>query len=148
MKSQYCKECKSFMPPKYGPNGKLTAKSLVRIFCSNKCYRVSSKREINRYHGENLPTGTVGAMSELVVCADMMRDGWNVFRALSPNCPCDLIAMKPGRLVRIEVRTGRMTEGGRASYPWSSNDIGKSDVLAVVLHAEDRIEYMPPLEDL
>lgn len=46
-----------------------------------------------------------GAMTELMVCVDLMARGIPVFRAVAPNCPCDLIAQVAGRLLRVEVKT-------------------------------------------
>jgi len=50
-----------------------------------------------------LSSGTTGAISELVAAADLMRHGYHVFRALSPNCPSDLVIY---RTVRYTTRIG------------------------------------------
>ena len=57
-------------------------------------------------HQHGLPPPTLGALSELQVAVDLMAKGYHVFRALSPDCPCDLVAFRPGEPpVRIEVMT-------------------------------------------
>lgn len=48
-----------------------------------------------------------GATSELLAAADLLRQGYEVFRALSPSASCDLIAMKAGTTYRVQVRTGQ-----------------------------------------
>lgn len=52
-----------------------------------------------------LATATVGTIAELKVAVDLMSRGFDVFRAMSPASPCDLMAMKEGRQFDIEVRT-------------------------------------------
>ena len=55
----------------------------------------------------SVPSGTKGAAAELRVAADLMMRGYHVFRALSPACPCDLIAYRDGEPpIRIEVKSG------------------------------------------
>ena len=55
---------------------------------------------------EKLSTATKGAIAELCVATDLMKKGYAVFRALSPNCFCDLVVYKDGISFYIEVRTG------------------------------------------
>lgn len=91
---------------------------------------------------------TVGAVSELVACADLMRRGYHVFRALSPSCPSDLLVYRydPDRwrmvdALRIQVRTA-WTSGEAIHFRLKESDRGKFDVLALVLH-DDRVYYAP-----
>jgi hypothetical protein len=49
--------------------------------------------------------GSAGARNELLVCADLIRTGWLPFRSLSPNGPVDLLAVKRGTVLKIQVRT-------------------------------------------
>ena len=85
----------------------------------------------------NLPSGVVGASSELRAASDLILRGYEVFRSVSPACSCDLVILKNGLLQRIEVRSG-----------WRNNVTGalsmcrksiRADVLAIVL--PQRIEY-------
>jgi hypothetical protein len=94
-----------------------------------------------------LGTGAVGAIGELVVCADLLRRGYGVFRSVSPACSCDLIAMRGAALLRVEVTTGHIGTTGRMS-PHSKN-VALSDVVAVVLHTEigSEIHYNPKLPE-
>ena len=54
---------------------------------------------------KGLSASTVGAISELAVCSDLLSKGYDVFRSVSPAAPCDLIAHKEGKLIRVEVKT-------------------------------------------
>ena len=69
---------------------------------------------------QNLPTlhmttATVGAMIELMVCTDLMIRGYDVFRAVSPSCYCDLVARKGDLTLHIEARTG-FKDGPRVQF--------------------------------
>lgn len=94
-----------------------------------------------------MPNGTVGAVSELIVSVDLMRKGYHVFRALSAHCPCDLIAMDAGRVIRIEVRTGIVNPTGSISYPRSGLSKHAYDVMAIVIRGVE-VQYIPDLKDL
>ena len=88
-----------------------------------------------------LNTGSTGALNEMRVCIDLMSRRIHVFRAVSPACPCDLVAINQAGLepLRIEVKTGYRHNGVlRSSSPISN----AYDVLAVV--TENEIVYMMP----
>jgi hypothetical protein len=109
----------------------------TQVYCSDECRKSAQEKE-RRSKGyvpkNNMATGTTGAASELIVCADLLKKGFHVFRAQSPACPCDLIAMKRHGILRIEVRTGTRGNSGKLFFPFSGNDSGRSDVIAVVTH--------------
>src|SRR5207244_171702 len=54
--------------------------------------------------GLGLPSSTVGAISELRVACDLLEKKYEVFRAISAACSCDLAVLKNGKLLRIEVK--------------------------------------------
>lgn len=85
-------------------------------------------------------TGTVEAISELRVSVDLLAKGYEVFRALSPSCSCDLTVMKNGELLRIEVRTAYR---GKSNNIITSRSRFKADHFALVLPSE--IVYEPEL---
>jgi hypothetical protein len=85
--------------------------------------------------------GTTGAVHELMVAVDLVVRGYEVFRAVSPSCSCDLIALKGGKALRVEVKTGYLNAAGRAVC--SGNTPSKYDLLAVVTTTE--IQYTPSL---
>ena len=73
--------------------------------------------------------GSKGAFGELIVSADLLKQGFHVFRSVSPNCPCDLVAMDElGRVSRVEVKSSKP----------SAPQIGycNSDIVAVVSNNE------------
>ncbi len=90
---------------------------------------------------------TIGAISELVVSADLMAHGYAVFRALSPACSCDLVVVAAGKSCRVEVRTGRRKSNGSISFAYNSAETraDRFDVLAVVVDAT--IHYVPSIAD-
>ena len=115
-------------------------------YCSDTCREIDAR---GNYHVANatlgISPGTVGAMGELLVSVDLMRRGYDVFRALSPNCACDLAVVAAEGLIRIEVRTGYRSRTGSLHY--SHNKPGQEcryDIMAVVLH-DGTITYLPEL---
>lgn len=87
-----------------------------------KTCRLCKAEKMNR---PRLPTGTVGAINELRVSIDLMRKGYEVFRALSPHAPFDLFAIKDGKQFDIEVRAAyRNLETGKI-YSSRKNIKGK-----------------------
>ena len=71
--------------------------------------------------------------------------GYNVFRALSPSCPCDLAILKDHKLFKVEVRTAHISTSGKIYKVKNKSDIHNNiDVYAWVL--PDEIIYEPELE--
>ena len=105
------------------------------LYCSDTCRR---KREsvINP-----TSTGKVGGAGELLVCADLIYQGYEVFRAVTQAASCDLIRLKDGVLERVEVRSGRRNTEGRLYYAKVYST--KCDVIAVVT-PEREIVYVHP----
>jgi hypothetical protein len=136
----------------YEPCGKIFFRNgnYSKRFCSQTCAaRASEQRRYgDQYKSEQLKYGwsssTTGAVSELVVCVDLMRRGYEVFRAVSPDASCDLIAVQGSVSLRVEVRTGRRFIDGRLDYPRMKRDIGRQDIYAVVIGGLD-VEYDPDL---
>lgn len=100
-------------------------------------------------HDETVRAGASGAIAELVAAADLMRRGYEVFRALSPICPCDLLAYRkkePARqtTLRVEVRSSQVTKHGMLNFRLKPSDQGSFDVLALVVE-DDGVYYLPQL---
>jgi hypothetical protein len=91
------------------------------------------------YEGELSP-GSKGSLAELVVCADLLDKGFAVFRSVSPNCFCDLIAIKGSEERRIEVRTGAYTPNGLVTFVRSHDP--RATEFAVYVHADRSIHYL------
>ena len=79
----------------------------------------------------HLPPSTKGAAGELSVSLDLMRRGWDVFRALSPCASCDLVAVRGNVTLRVEVKCASVDKDMKAQIA-VGRQLGKFDVLAVV----------------
>ena len=106
--------------------------------------RSCRKRVVSNSTYPGISTGTVGAIGELRVSTDLLARGYEVFRAVSPSCSCDLIARKGGRALRIEVRTAHGSPEN-LKVPSKLKDVGRQDHFAAVL--PDQIVYLPKLEE-
>jgi hypothetical protein len=114
------------------------------MFCSNRCRTAHYKQQIGTL-GSGLPSGTTGAIGELVVAIDLLRRGYEVFRALSPSCSCDLAIIRDRNLVRVEVRTAYLNKL-TGSILRNGVDSAKHDLLAlVIVNDGSRILYEPEL---
>lgn len=110
-----------------------------QLYCSYTCRQKLSKR-VSEF--PELSTGTVGAIQEHRVIVDLLGKGYEVFRAASPSCSCDLLFLKDGKPTRVEVKTAYAAKNGNMYY---GNATGvKADVLALVLLG-GKIHYIPSL---
>ena len=129
MKCQYCN--KQIPREEVGRNTK---------YCSARCSHAASLARYltgrNTHKKDDVATATTGAIHELLICVDLMWRGYHVFRAQSPCCPCDVIAMIDGDTYKVEVTTGKKTMDGRCSYP-RKNERYDFDILAVVFRDGD-----------
>lgn len=80
-------------------------------------------------HVGTLTFAKSGSISELLVCADLMAKGWDVYRAMDATCACDLMCVKAGFTARIEVKTGNRDKGRLLGLETKA---GKFDILALV----------------
>jgi len=109
--------------------------------CSQDC---RNKRNIfltGRSSNKSIPTGTVGAISEMSVAMFLMDKGYAVFRALSPACICDLVVIKDEKILRLEVRTGYEDEKGKITFPSSDKDKGRQDFFAINIRSKNKIRF-------
>ena len=105
--------------------------------CSQACKLVKDRRHYAKVP-YNLTTGTVGAISELKVATDLLSKGYDVFRALSPSCSCDLAILQKDKLLRVEVRTGHCQNG---KLYCRDKDTERHDVFAAVNNITGEITY-------
>lgn len=89
--------------------------------CSDECRKRRMVKKFGRYSDKSIPSGTVGAITELVISADLMKKGYSVFRALSPSCFCDVIAIKDNNLLKVEIKTGYVGLNKKVLFPKSKN---------------------------
>ena len=85
-----------------------------------------------------------GTISELTAAADLTEKGYEVFRALDPCASCDLVALKDGKMQRVQVRTistYRKKDGSvTLNKSKSPDDVGRTDLYAFVLGHEVHYE--------
>jgi Holliday junction resolvase len=67
-------------------------------------------------------------MGELLVMHDLMSKDYEVFRAISSGCSCDLVATKGNRMLRVEVTKGQRRG---SKLQWMAHDTTRYDLLAV-----------------
>jgi len=80
-------------------------------------------------------------MSELLAAADLLKHGFEVYRNVSPQGSSDLIILKEGKMLSVEVRTARKdNKTGRIHCPKKNL---RSNILALVF--KDEVTYEPPL---
>lgn len=117
-------------------------------YCSITCRRHKHNQDYKFANGRSvdLPSGIVGAIAELTVCADLLNKGYEVFRSVSQSCSCDMVAMKNGELKRVEVSSGWTSLDGK--HYDTGNKIKeqhKYDLLAIYYHRDNTIVYTPEL---
>lgn len=111
-------------------------------FCSSICRHNFWNKNIGKDQtviSEYISRSTVGAISELMVCIDLMKKGYSVYKAISPNCFSDLIAIKNEKVFQMEVKTGRYTKTNKINYP-NGNTAGKS--IVVYTYRDNKIHYI------
>lgn len=119
-----------------------TSKLKWQKCCSNEC----RKTHYNNISGRSatvligLPTATVGAVSEMAVAMDLLKNGHAVFRALSGSCFCDLVSYKDSKIYKIEVRTGFINKSSEnLSFP--RNISPDADTFAIYERNSGKISY-------
>jgi hypothetical protein len=119
-----------------------TSRYSTKIFCSAICQSAASKlkfRSLNSF--PKLDTGTTGALAELVASVDLMKNGYEVYRAISPSSYSDLLAIKDDEVLKIEVRTGSYyysANGKKLHFPRHKVN-GK--IIAIVTHCDGKVHY-------
>ena len=87
----------------------------------------------------------VGAISELAVCADLMRHGYIVFRSVAPHAACDILCFHQtgtAPIYRIEVRSAQRY-GGSLRYAAPQGE-KRYDIIALCLPSGE-VVYKPDL---
>lgn len=83
-----------------------------------------------------------GKISEMLAATDLLSRGLYVYINAAHQGPSDLIALGSDFILKIEVRTGRLSSNGCINYPKDTH--GAIDVIAVVVPLEG-VFYFPPL---
>ena len=113
-------------------------------FCSRRC-RQKYADFGSPISGMDANVGVRGAIGELAVSVDLMGRGYEVFRNVSQHGSCDLVAMKGGRLLRVEVKCAAMNTDTGKVYAPKTLDASKYDILA--LYTRSGVVYASGLEN-
>lgn len=105
-------------------------------YCSAKCRVVAWQPEKTKWA---IPTGSVGTVGELLVSADLLLKGYEVYRALSPSASCDILALQNGNIYKFEVRTGYY-KNDKILYGVQNV---KAPNIAVITFSDNKIHYFP-----
>ncbi len=111
-------------------------------YCGSTCKNASHAERYFSPHGSVVDKQASGALSEMIVCSDLLRKGYHVYRNVSASGPCDLIATRSEDLIRVEVKSGYLLPSGKLSYP-KPRPHYTYDILAVVLR-DDSLRYLTP----
>lgn len=125
-------------------NKKFLQKVSTQKYCKVKCsqeFQFKKIKQHNFYINKTSPS-TVGAASELIASVDLLKRGYEVYRAVSPSSSSDLIIKKDNKISSVEVRTGRYTDSGKLWFP---NTNMRSDYFAVVIYLNNSVVYIPEL---
>lgn len=124
-----CKRC----------NKPFSTKFKKQIYCAIKCQRPQHYGKVKGID-PTVPPGTVGAISELMIAADLMSRGYQVFRCLSPHSFCDLVAFKGDECRKIEVRSGIYNEKRQLRFPTDSQG---AEEFGVYVPEDKSVHYLP-----
>lgn len=139
-----CLRCKKNIPESLlGGKRAQTARYCSGI-CRNADYSEKQQKTSIQRAFPHLSTATVGSINEMLVCIDLLRRGFSVYREVSPG-NCDLAVVLNNKLYRVEVTTGTFNASGKLSYPKKNTD--NFDFLAVVTLG-DIIHYFPEIEKI
>lgn len=125
-----CLTCgKEFPPPTYGHGNK-------KKYCSKICgYQAKPKNKLLGI----VPRKLMGGYSELCVCADLLKHGYEVYRSVTQHCTGDLMVEKDGKRYKVEVRTSYKNMNGTAQY---SKDNIHSDIVALNMTDTNEVMYI------
>lgn len=120
-----------------------TSKWKHTLTCSFECRKRRNAQLAGRAVREDysVPSGSIGAMSEMFVSAELLRRGYAVFRSLSPSCFCDLIVYKDKQPLTMEVRTGYLNIHTKKLF-FPSKPNGDVDLWGVYERNTGRVHFL------
>lgn len=94
----------------------------------------------------DVPKKHKGALNELLACAWLLQEGYEVFRNLSAHGLVDLVAIRDGAIIKIDVKAGAYGVGGREVIkPLYEEQIAEGIIaLYVFPDGKCRIEWTAP----
>ena len=124
-------------------------------YCGGVCRRKNQR--LTSYSGAEtefggISTQNLGAAAELLVCADLLRKGLAVFKAMCPASAYDLVACNELHVWRLQVKKARrmtptiLDNKARVMYQFANYEIPPgTDVMAlVVLKDPMEVLYFKP----
>lgn len=114
------------------------------VYCSKRCGNVVRLAREAPSVTLGLCAGDVGTVGELIVSADLIMHGWQVFRAISPAATCDIVAMKGDQVIRVEVKKAQRLKRDPSLVNHGRALRGRYDVLALWF-SDLTINYSPGL---
>lgn len=110
-----------------------------KFYCTKKCASKAYAKKHGKFGVPNLPTGTVGTISELKIAVDLLLKKYEVYRPLTPNCSGDLLVERDGEFKKIEVRSAyKNPTSGKLQFPPYNI---RANILATYVHAVNEINY-------
>lgn len=85
-----------------------------------------------------------GCVAEMIVCLDLISQGWEIFKPVSPTASCDMIGLRDGQTARIEVKKSSLRGNGTFRCDLRRNH-GKYDIIAFVCAKTRKIYYQEAL---
>lgn len=110
--------------------------------CGQECRKKRNIKLSGRgaFVNKDISCGTIGSIAELYVSCDLLKNGFSVFRSLSPSCFCDLLICKKDKIYRVEVRTGYISGTGKLFF--SGKKHGEIDLFAVYERNLNKVYYL------
>lgn len=85
-------------------------------YCSARCATAHYRSRHLTNPSPYLDRPATGAAHELLATIALLQRHYYVFRNVSASGPCDLIAMKDGKLLKVEVGTCQHYSNGKVSF--------------------------------
>jgi len=92
-----------------------------------------------------LGNGDIATVTELLVCADLVKRGHDVYRAVNHDSPADLVVYANGVSMRVEVKAARVSSTGTWCCRQDQRQNGRHDVIAWVA-PDGSIRYRPEIQ--
>src|SRR6266566_8271557 len=118
-------------PPRFSSLRKVAPLSPPLLFPRSK-YIWQVRFDINIDNHNGLHNSMVGATTEMLVSADLLEHGLQIFRAVSADANPDLIALTPdGKLLFIECKSGYRTRAGTIGFRLNDRKYSAPTIFAV-----------------
>lgn len=92
---------------------------------------------------DNLNGGIIGTISELMVVIDLLKKNYQVYKAVAPTNPGDIVVFKNDTYYAIEIKTGYISPSGSIRYAGKIH----TDYLALITPKTNKILYFIKQDD-